>query len=717
MTSSAAMRLALMAVLVTQACTAMGRQVTQDTPQRSSPLAQASEEEELSQIYGDKETVSIATGSAQSLRRAPAVATVITAQDIAAMGATDLDQVLESVPGVHVARAASMYAPLYVVRGIVTQYTPQLLVLQNGIPVTTLFQGNKGNLWGGYPVEHIARIEIIRGPGSALYGSDAFSGVIKIITKSAADAQGTDIGGRIGSFNSRDAWVQHGGKAGPADYSAYIRVGETDGFDSTIDADAQTRNDALFGTHASLAPGQVQTGGKAIDANFDATWGNWRLRAGYKERHDLGSGAGVAYALDPVGKSKSERITSDLSWTDNQFAKDWALGVSLSSLQYMQLIPTDYQLLPPGARLPTGPFPLGMFGAPETWERQFRLGGFASYTGIDDHHIRIGIGHDDLDLYRTRERRNFSYSTSGTPIPLAGGQAVEIAPELSFLLPHRRRIDYVYLQDEWRLANDWSVTAGVRHDRYSDFGGTTNPRVAVVWDAALNLTAKLLYGRAFRAPAFIESYGMSNPVALGNPNLKPETNNTIEGSVNWQVSSDALLNVTVYHYAMNDIIRAVPNTVPNTGSTYANRGAQNGKGLEVEGTWDVTRDLRLTGSLALQRSIDETTHTDAGYAPRKHLFARADWHFAGDYQASLQANWVADRRRPAGDARTAIPDYTTVDLALRTKRGWRNVDFTLALRNVFNADVREPSLAPGLALPHDLPMAPRTASLQAVYHF
>ena len=120
---------------------------------------------------------------------------------------------------------------------------------------------------------------------------------------------------------------------------------------------------------------------------------------------------------------------------------------------------------------------------------------------------------------------------------------------------------------------------------------------------------------------------------------------------------------------------------------------------------------------SLQRSIDETTDTDAGYAPRKHLFVRADWHFAGDYQASLQTNWVADRRLPAGDARQPVPDYTTVDLALRTKRGWRNVDFTLALRNLFNADVREPSLAPGLALPHDLPMAPRTASLQAVYHF
>ena len=73
---------------------------------------QLSEEDELALVYGDKSSVSIATGSAQPLRRAPAVATVITAEDIAAMGANDLDQVLETVPGMHVSRSAINYEPL-----------------------------------------------------------------------------------------------------------------------------------------------------------------------------------------------------------------------------------------------------------------------------------------------------------------------------------------------------------------------------------------------------------------------------------------------------------------------------------------------------------------------------------------------------------------------------------------------------------------------------
>lgn len=681
-------------------------------------LAQAqpqpsSEEEELTLVYGDNDSVSIATGNVQALRRAPAVASVITAADIAAMGATDLDQVLETVPGIHVARSANNYAPLYVVRGIFAAYLPQLLVMQNGVPVTTIYQGNKGNLWGGYPVEHIARIEIIRGPGSALYGSDAFSGVINIITKSAAETQGTELGARGGAFHTYDGWVQHGGKAGPVDVSAYLRVGQTDGFKSIIDADAQSRNDRLFGTHASLAPGSVNVGNKAVDANLELGYDKWRVRFGYKLRDDLGTGAGIASALDPVGQQKSERITGGVSWADPQFRPDWGLGASLNTLQYMQQIPVDFQLLPPGTVLPSGAFPNGMLGGPDTTERQVRLAAYADYTGFEQHRVRIGGGHDDLNMYHTHETRNFTYAPNGAPIPLPA--VVDFSATNPFIFPQHRRLDYLYLQDEWNLAKDWNLTAGVRHDRYSDFGGTTNPRLALVWDASYDLTAKLLYGRAFRAPSFNESYSITNPVALGNPNLRPETNGTAEASLAWQARADALVNATFYRYDMRNIIRTVPNAVAGTGATYANTGDQTGHGLELESSWTVNRDLRLLGNYAWQKSVDAATGRDAGYAPHHHLFGRADWQFAGAYLLSTQLNWVADRHRAAGDTRAPIADYKTVDLSLSTRHGREQWNFTATVRNLFNADVREPSLAPGLALPHDLPMAPRALALQAVY--
>lgn len=676
-------------------------------------MAQVSEEDELTLVYGDRSNVSIATGSQQSLRRAPAVASVITAQDIAAMGSTDLDQILESIAGIHVGRSPNQYSPLYLVRGIYSAYLPQVLVLQNGIPVTTSFVSNKGNVWAGYPVEHIARIEVIRGPGSALYGSDAFAGVINIITKGPADTRGTEVGVRAGSFRTRDAWVQHGGKVGPIGVAAYVRAGTTDGFRSTIRADAQTRNDRVFGTRSSLAPGPVNVGYDALDANLELSFDKWRFRAGFKGRDDVGTGAGIANALDPVGRSRSTRFTTDVAWTDTNLSTDWSVGAMFSTMYYNQLTPVDYQLFPPGMRFPTGAFPNGMVGGPDFWERQVRVSAFASYAGWRGHNTRFGIGHDDLNLYRTRETRNFNYTTGGVPIPLP--ETVDFSNTNPFLFPHRRKIDYIYAQDEWTFAPDWTLTAGVRHDQYSDFGGTTNPRVALVWDASYDLTVKLLYGRAFRAPSFAESYGITNPVALGNPDLQPETNNTLETAFSWQARSNMQLNLTVYRYAMSNIIRTVPNPIANTGNTYRNTGDQTGHGLEFESVVNVNKDLRVMANYSWQRSMDKATGKDAGYAPHHHLYARADWQFARDRLVGAQVNRVAQRLRPAGDLRGPIPDYTTLDLSLRSERGRGSWDFTATVHNVFNADVREPSPAPGLQLPYDLPMAPRSFSMQASY--
>ncbi|GEM_PF-2871620 len=83
-------------------------------------------------------------------------------------------------------------------------------------------------------------------------------------------------------------------------------------------------------------------------------------------------------------------------------------------------------------------------------------------------------------------------------------------------------------------------------------------------------------------------------------------------------------------------------------------------------------------------------------APHHHLFARADWSFAGD-------------------TRAAIADYSTLDLSLRTLPGKSQWDFAVSVRNLFNADVREPSLAPGTARPNDLPQARRSLYLEASY--
>lgn len=672
------------------------------------------DEDDLAQVYGDKHFVSIATGARQPISRAPAVATVVTAEDIAAMGATDLDEVLETVPGIHVTRAAARHASVYLIRGLGSgsQTNQQVLLLQNGIPMTTMFNGDRGAAWNGVPVDNVARVEIIRGPGSALYGADAYAGVINVITKTAAETPGTEFGLRGASFNTWSAWTQHGGELGPVKVAAYLRLGGTDGLHETIAADAQSRNDRLFNTHASLAPGALHAGHDAIDASLDLAHGQWRWRAGYKLRDHLETGAGINSALDPASQGKAEEITSDLSWIDPHFSENWALGVSASFLQYILTYPDNLQLLPPGTRLPGGLFPKGLIGGPNQWERQARLSAYATYSGLAGHSLRFGLGHDDLEIYKAKTVKNYLFNAAGTPVP--AGAAIDYTGIQPHIRPQQRRVDYAFVQDEWQFAQDWALTAGLRHDRYSDFGGTTNPRAALVWEAAYNLTAKLLYGRAFRAPSFNEQYGI-NPVLNGNPNLRPETIKTVEAALSWQASRNGQLNLGVFSYDARNLIRARANAAPGVGTTFQNVGAQQGHGGEIEAVWDAGKNLRLSGNYAYGRAVDKITRQDSGYAPRHHLYARADWRFAAGWLAGTQLNRVAGRKRAVGDTRSAVPDYTTLDVTLRStgsRKGW---NFGASVRNLFDVRVLEPTLGPTVLIPGDLPLARRTFYLQLVH--
>jgi iron complex outermembrane receptor protein len=645
---------------------------------------------------------------------------VITAEDIAAMGAVDLDEVMETVPGVHVARNSLGNVAVYAIRGIYNINNPQVLMLQNGVPMTTMFLGNKGGVWGGLPLENVERIEIIRGPGSALYGADAYSGVINIITKTAADTPGTEFGVRGGSFGTWNTWIQHGGKLGDVDVAAYLRVGSTDGYKETIGSDAQTTRDQQKSTHVSPAPGPMNLGQDTVDASLNLGYGKWHFNAGYKLRDHSQLGAGVASVLDPNSYVKSERFNTDVSWNDAQFAPDWSVGATASLLYYADTAPVNLMLSPPGTIFPNNAaFPAGQIGGPNKWERQWRFSGNASYTGFSGHSVRIGAGHDDLNLYKTATIKNYQINTATGAVTWTG-PVVDYSSIQPFMTPHRRLVDYIYLQDEWQFARDWTLTAGVRRDIYSDVGGTTNPRAALVWDASVDLTAKLLVGRAFRAPAFNELYGINNPVNKGNPALKPETIATEEAAFNWQARKDLQLNLSFFRYTMRDIIRAIANTpaAPQL-TTFQNTGEQRGRGLELEAVWDASRTLRLTGNYSLQKSVDVATDTDAGYVPHHHFYARGDWHFSQGWMASAQLDWVAQRKRAVGDIRPDVPDYKTVDLTLRTQRGKGHWDLAASIRNLFDATVLEPSINQGttstVLIPGDLPQAPRSFYLQATY--
>lgn len=680
------------------------------------PSSQEAERAELAQAFGDQAVISLATGSRQPLRRAPAVATVITAADIAAMGADSLDEVLETVPGLHVSRITIVGRSLYAMRGIYStgSVSPQVLVLQDGLPTTTAYTGDFGSLWNGIPLDNVARIEVVRGPGSALYGADAYAGVINIVSKNPDEMQGTRLAARAGSFDTASASLMHGGSWLGWDIGLYLRAGHTAGHQRIVTADAQTRLDGLFGTHASRAPGPADLGHDTVDARFEAARGRWKLQADFRRRWHQGSGYGVSSALDPTGQASVNRASTVLAWSDDRLRPDWGLDLQASTVYVSETL--RGVLFPPGVRFPTGSFPAGVLAGPDRWERHWRVAASTVYRGFSGQQWRFGLGHEDLDLYRTRTYKNFLLNGAGVPVPLApADERTETSDIQPHIRPYRRQLNYAYAQNEWSFARDWTLTAGLRHDRYDDFGHTTNPRLALVWDAALDLTLKLLHGRAFRAPAFAEMRGI-NPVANGNPALRPETIATTEAALVWQPAADMQFGMNLFRHRLRDVIQAVPNPAPAPGATYGNTGQQRGKGFELEAMWDPRRTLRLSAHYSYQHMTDTTLNANAGYAPRHDAYARADWRWGAGTLASLQVNHVAGRVRAAGDARPPVADYTSVDLTLRrdaARSGWSAM---LTVRNLFNADIREPSLAPGV-IPNDLPQAPRALYLELGYRY
>lgn len=685
-----------------------------------------SEEEELAELYGEEEFVSIATGTSKPIYKAPAIASVITAEDIKAYGAKTLHEVLEHVPGLHVAPSAlSRLDPVVSIRGIHTGLNPHVLVLLNGLSFPDVNTGSTPVQFR-LPVASISRIEVIRGPGSAVYGADAYAGVINIITKDGAEIGGTEIGGRAGSFDTQHAWINHGQQLNNWDLSFSFEWQTTGGDrDRTVNSDLQGVFDGIFSTAASLAPGPLETRYELFDIHAGAKNKNWDLKFWYWETKDAGVGAGGAQALDPIGSDNNHQFLFDAKYHTDELLKHWDLSARTSYRHLDQQ--AQFHLFPAGSLLPIGAdgnvgtagggivlFPNGLIGNPgnEFDDILFELTG--EYNGWRDHHLRFstGVRHQTMN---TNETKNFGPGIlDGTVTPINGTLTDVTDTAFIYASDTSRTIYFVSAQDEWQFAKDWELTAGIRFDDYSDFGNTVNPRLALVWETRHNLTTKLLYGRAFRAPAFNEQFSINNPVVLGNPSLDPETIDTYELSLNYRPSYDLNTNLSFYYYEAKDLIEFVADTGGTT-STAQNARDQDGIGVEIEAEWKVSKNLKLYTNYAWQHAEDSDTHIRIADAPAQQFHFSTRWQFAPNWSFNPTLYWIADRNRAAGDSRTSVDSYALVNLVLKKTKLIKNLDISLLVNNVFNSNVREPSSSTSNI--DDFPMEGRSAWLELSYHF
>ncbi|VAW59232.1 TonB-dependent receptor [hydrothermal vent metagenome] len=647
----------------------------------------------------------IATASKQTATKAPAVVTLITAEDIKATGATNLVDVLSGVPGLHIRASQFGNRPLIQFRG--AKGTQTLLMIDGNSMVDLVW--NFGIFWKGLPASVIERVEIIRGPGSARFGADASAGVINVITKVAGKIDYSEVGVSAGSFNTKSAWMQHGDNWGGFQVGMTANISDTEGHNPLIEIDGQTARDQLFNTTVSQAPGNAQYGYRNSDVRFSIAKENWRLNAGYMGNRKVEIGLTGFGVLDAVTEGNDSRYNIDTFYNNADISENWELDIELRYQDLSYSSGAGFQERPPGFTDDTGTYPNGQINQQRSSERRVVFDASTLYNGFKNHSIRVGAGYTWQDLYSVEQLVNFGTGPDGNDLP-AGGPLVDLSGSpFAFAPENTRQISHLYIQDIWTISNAWELTAGARYDDYSDFGSTVNPRLALVWQSTEKLTTKLLYGKAFRPPSYLELFDETS-FTKPNPNLEPERSQTWDLSFNYAARKNLQLTLNLFSFEHTDII-----TNSNISGQFQNNGDHHIKGIELEARWQASKDVNFYANYTY-RNQDESRFRAIQEADEEAYF-RSDWGLLPKWNWNLQANYIGERPRNTSganpDTRAPVKAYVVTDTTLRyaATNSW---EFAASIRNLFDTDAREFT---GRGIPNDLPLPERSAYAEIRYKF
>jgi iron complex outermembrane receptor protein len=648
---------------------------------------------------GDMLNVKVATGTDKQLSEAPAVVSVITAEDIKATGARTLAEAVERIPGLHVMLSSFRFANNFTVRGIQTAATPQILVLMDGMTLSDI-SANAVPYSFRLPTTFIARIEIIRGPGSAVHGADAFSGVINIITKSPEQSNQIAGGGKVGSFDYQELWL-----------NANVEVN-----DITM-AFSITREEHGNDDNRTTPYGVLKRNRTLNNLHLNLQYGDFSMKNWYWDIEQY-LGAGINVWANEADLDINKAYASQLNWQTNLSDN---LQISVDLAYSFQKSDTNFNLFPSGTypvgddgNLFTGAtlvnFPNAVIGNPGSDRERINLSSAWVYSGIKQHRLRLELGLERNKNTNIREIKNFGpgiLDTANIPVDFISDTLVDVTGTSYVYSPnYQRDIWFVSVQDEWKLAANWELTAGIRFDDYSDFGSTTNPRVALVWSTTETLTSKLLFGTAFRAPKVSELTYINNPAALGNPDLEPENIQTIELAFDYRPTKHVTGLLNIFSYQAEDLIAVAGDGI------YQNTGQQDGHGIEVEGKWQATSQLQLSANMSWLKAELPLTNEDISQVPGVMSYLDVRYQITDTWKITSQAYYVGSRDREAGDTRVDVGDYTKLDVALswHPNSVW---DVQLGAKNLLDEDIRSPSpnsglFAAGLGFPDDYPMNSRS---------
>ncbi|MCK9397838.1 MAG: TonB-dependent receptor [Methylobacter sp.] len=631
-------------------------------------------ERELAYLAAERQVVVTASKMEEHVDKTIATTTIITQDDIAHIGARNLIDVLRLVPGIGITQTQIGVREIEV-RGVKTMLSEKVQIMLNGHPLDHNLQ-NAGSTWvyDDLPVDTIKRVEVVRGPGSALYGANAFLAVINIITQNAKDLNGVQTSAGWGSFDTqqyRASWGKQFNNS--AEAALHFNFTDTNGINSPIPADSLSAQGLN-----SNAPGRSQLTEGRYDLEWQLGYQDFKLDGRYINKK-TGAFFGTATVLSDSRTQQDYndyflRLSRTWKLQDN-FTVDTQLFHDFFSMDNIwQLAPTQF----------------ARFGLQDT-----RTGGEiqANYHLSDTQTVLSGF--------------SYAKEQQGNLIDQAGPDPAHLMP-MPFTTEEIMRSRWgVFIEDVWDPLKNLRMTLGARYDRYSDFGGTFNPRMGFNWEFIKNYSLKFSYGTAYRAPAFGELGAVNNPVLLGNPMLKPEEVKTFETGIIAHAVKGLTTQATYYHSAINQIISLVPGQA--TISQYDNRGSVVAEGVELETRYDFDGNLQgsyISANYVLQHSVQ--LGQQLADVPRHRTNLTALWAFDNTWSSFAHVLIKGSTLRNPGDTRNNVPGYALFDVGLLGKNMFgQKVDISFNIYNLFDRRYYDPAPA-SLNFVGDYQMAGRT---------
>ena len=595
----------------------------------------------------------------ETINKTPATVRVITADQIRDNGYFTLEDALADLPGFQFRNILGFNSYVFM-RGVPSQNN-KILLLVDGIQINEL---NSGGFYGGmhYNLADVERIEVVYGPASALYGTNAVSGIINIITRDPKATTGGRADVSIGNFATRLADARFG----------------------------YYNKDADFGFNVAAMVKQSDKAdlkGEAGDSNWTAEMENYENDAAFEARiryKDFSAGfmfqdKDSSCATTVVGTAR-EGLTpvSDhgVNW-HVRFINAWARYVydkknnwSLhSTVYYRNATVMDDSI---------GDIELATEGSPGRQYRYYRpndlIGNETQFRWTPGPRWRFSFG---FVLEQEHLAESFSITTS---------DAADIEPPVPVkpkMLTNRLISGYV--QAQVTLAQPLELFLGLRHDDSSYYGAVTTPRLGLVFNRD-KLTAKILYARAFRAPKPWDYTSGS-----GNPDLEPEKSHSFEVSGGWSFSSNLRFDLCLYSNRLSNLLTRVRE---GNNWWWDNAGSLTTDGCEA-GLEYRRGGVKAYLNYTYTSSLDDHDNQVSEIAPHGGN-AGIQYAFTPDLRLSLRGQYLGERKNSkiipsTGSDRIEEAFIVQAALSWSLPKGF---DVQLVVNNAFDAVYYHPSNLP-----------------------